>query len=73
MSDWISAKERLPKSEDLVLVIANGKPTKNTTLYEAYELATYYEGEGWCLDMWPTWEGADVTHWMPLPDPPEVP
>ena len=68
---WIPVEERLPDYDDLVLVIASGKPKENITLDEAVELATLYS-DGWCLETWPEWTGANVTHWMPLPEPPEV-
>ena len=71
MSEWISVKDRLPETDEMVLVIASGKPKKNITLDRAYELAEY-DPEGWILDMWPEWMGAVITHWMPLPEPPEV-
>ena len=68
---WIPVEERLPDHDELVLVIASGKPKENITLDEAVELATLYS-DGWCLETWPEWTGANVTHWMPLPEPPEV-
>lgn len=68
---WIPVTERLPDYDDLVLVIASGKPKENITLDEAVELATLYS-DGWCLETWAEWTGANVTHWMPLPEPPEV-
>lgn len=68
---WIPVEERLPELDELVLVIASGKPKENITLDNAVELATLYS-DGWCLEMWPEWTGATVTHWMPLPEPLEV-
>lgn len=68
---WISVKDRLPEKDTLVLVIANGKPCKNVTLADAYQLASYSEDEGWILDEFPEAEGIAVAHWMPLPEPPE--
>lgn len=68
---WIPVTERLPDHDELVLVIASGKPKENITLDEAVELATLYS-DGWCLETWPEWTGANVTYWMSLPEPPEV-
>ena len=68
---WIPVTERLPELDELVLVIAAGKPKENITLDGAIELATLYS-DGWCLETWPEWTGANVTYWMPLPEPPEV-
>ena len=67
---WIPVEERLPELDELVLVIASGKPKENITLYGSIELATLYS-DGWCLEPWPEWTGANVTYWMPLPEPPE--
>ena len=68
---WIPVTERLPKLDEQVLVIASGKPLENLELINALELATLY-ADGWCLETWPEWQGAIVTHWMPLPPAPEV-
>lgn len=71
MSKWISVKDRLPEDDDLVLVIASGKPHENITLDNAIELATFSMDEGWILEMLPEWEDPKVTYWMPLPEPPK--
>lgn len=72
MNEWISVKDRLPEIDGNVLVIVNGKPHKNVTLESAYELAEFSPSDGWILEMWPEWETPKVTHWMPLPEPPEA-
>lgn len=71
MSEWISVKDRLPEDMGEVLVIVSGKPHENITLDGAYEIAEYDPVEGWILEMWPEWRSGVVTHWMPLPEPPE--
>ena len=68
---WISVKDRLPDCMGEVLVIVSGKPHENITLDGAYEIAEYDPVEGWILEMWPEWCSGVVTHWMPLPEPPE--
>lgn len=68
---WISVEERLPDGDELVLAVVSGWPVKNVELRDAYELARYAPTEGWILEMWPEWEGAEVSYWMPLPEPPE--
>lgn len=69
---WISVKERLPENcDEMVLVIANGRPNKNIEFHDAYQLAIYAEGEGWIIDGFEEWEGADVKWWMPLPELPK--
>lgn len=69
--EWISIKDRLPKEDCPVLIIVSGQPAENITLVDAYELGSYYAGDGWCVEAYPWWENARVTHWMPLPAPPK--
>ena len=65
--EWISVRDKLPDQSGEVLVIVSGNPQKNITLNCAYELAEYDPYDGWIIEMWPEWEDAVVTHWMPLP------
>ena len=58
MQEWFSVKDRLPEKPMKCLVY-----TKRGE-YGGYEI-TYYN-EGFYLQY------ANVTHWMPLPDEPEV-
>lgn len=67
--EWISVKDRLPETDECVLVIASGR-YKNTKLVDAYVLANCYAGEGWCLDAYPEMDYLSISWWMPLPDPP---
>ena len=71
VQEWISVKDKLPDQSGEVLVIVSGNPQKNITLNCAYELAEYDPYDGWIMEMWPEWEDAVVTHWMPLPQPPK--
>ena len=71
VQEWISVDDRLPDQSGEVLVIVSGTPQKNITLNCAYELAEYDPYDGWIMEMWPEWEDAVVTHWMPLPEPPK--
>ena len=71
VQEWISVKDRLPDQSGEVLVIVSGNPQKNITLNFAYELVEYDPYDGWIMEMWPEWEDAVVTHWMPLPLPPK--
>ena len=63
---WISVKERLPEKDQYVL-ISNGK---SICVGELFLLPYTLTGDL----MWVTDNGfvRDVTHWMPLPEPPEV-
>ena len=66
MAEWISVKDRLPDAEGRYIVYA-----QNLTGYEPLEnpvfVALFAFGE-WIFDKW---GDNRVTHWMPLPAPPE--
>lgn len=68
---WIPVTERLPdmKGYDYVLGIVNGSDT-NVRFENAVEMVSYDPGSGWFMDDYPNAE-IRVTHWMPLPEPPE--
>ena len=71
---WISVKERLPDDEkdgETVLAVVSGKPHENITLCHALMTAGYFPEEGWVVNEYPEWENPTITHWMPLPEPPE--
>ncbi len=62
---WINVDERLPMYGELVLVSSMDKITKK---HGWFYLASYDKERKW-------WNGASfgrVTHWMPLPEPPEM-
>lgn len=68
---WISVTEGMPGDENEHLVIVNGV-WENIHFKEAYEMVTYSADEGWILSAFPEWDAPVVTHWMPLPEAPEV-
>ena len=68
---WISVEERLPEVSDVVLVIANGKPSPRITLDNACLIASYWGDEGWIADGFYGWDALQVTYWMPLPEAPK--
>ena len=70
MTEWIDVRDRLPEAGEFVLVIVNGK-NKNITFKNALELAEHTE-EGWHLEAFPEFPDPQISHWMPLPDPPEM-
>lgn len=68
---WFRPKDKLPESGDAVLTLVNGSPHENVSLIMAYQIARFYDDDGWVIDEWPEWEGAEVVFWTPLPEPPE--
>ena len=63
MSEWIRVEDRLPESDDSVLVFIQNSHD------EEIEIASYNPNRrrAWDID----WLNATVTHWMPLPKPPK--
>lgn len=62
MTEWISTKDRLPEEDGEVLAVLFGR------VYMVWHLAITKQfetpsGMVWGID--------DVTHWMPLPEPPK--
>lgn len=69
MSNWISVGERLPEKDDTVVA------WRWTT--REYKLANCIfqsdKNRRWCYDGIEFFYGKDgISHWMPLPEPPEV-
>lgn len=65
MSEWVSIDERLPAIDQYVLVARSRCVHVGvyTSSYEGNPLHWETDGEGFAI--------VDVTHWMPLPAPPE--
>lgn len=64
--EWISVKDRLPNEYDTVLTFRAGytrDPAKNGIDVECMQRQPSW----FSLEKW----GWGITHWMPLPDPPE--
>lgn len=66
---WIPCSKQLPPhSDDLLLIQCSGKPKNNIVFNNAFCLASYTK-EGWLLELYPEWKGAEVIAWQPLPEP----
>lgn len=68
-TQWISTVDRLPPDGELVLVVLSGK-YKNIIFSNAIELASYAQGDGWIIELFPDLELPQVSHWMRLPELP---
>lgn len=69
---WVPVSERLPVDPDeIVLCSVTGKHN-HVNYVGAHALGTYDDVSGWILEDDPKWENPPVTHWMVLPEPPEV-
>jgi len=70
MSEWISAEERMPEdggigySNTVLLYSPHDGVLVGYLDTQTYAEPTWREYDGWAIS-WP------VTHWQPLPDPPE--
>lgn len=60
VSGWVSVKDRLPEKKCECLVAIN-------SVGRVWRALDFWEGDGWAI----TCE-EEITHWMPLPEPPEV-
>ena len=84
---WISVEERLPEGEDPVLILVKetehyGLHKEKSKVYYCQYLAYWDDDEwytSWCngcrkisdTAKEPNADEYEVTHWMPLPEPPE--
>ena len=66
MNNWISVKDKLPNDHTPVIVAIKDTHGDNPVMYSDF---------GWCLngDYWIVDNDVryDITHWMPLPEPPK--
>lgn len=76
---WISVKDKLPEPEQEVLVIAHGWSNRLLYIgsYQRVEAETSWltgvtsKASDWSLWGWSYLREPEVTHWMPLPEPPK--
>ena len=74
---WISIKDKLPDEQQNVLVTSGNEPyiAKLDRFDPSYlnELTWYIQGAPWRGGNWGTsLDKSNVTHWMPLPNPPKT-
>ena len=63
MIKWISVKDRLPEKQMNYLVYVP----------PCYVNVVYYNGFEWVVDVGEyCFSAYEITHWMPLPEPPKV-
>ena len=69
MSEWISVKDRLPEKDDHYLIYYSSQTLFTKTYRQQVVYLVVNDIEKWG---WPSDRLYKVTHWMPLPEPPEV-
>ena len=69
MAEWISVKDRLPEAGSRVLVFDETSEEFDLWSLEPRESEWcpigWYDSAGWFR------RGDEITHWMPLPEPPK--
>jgi len=77
--NWISVKDELPEDDISVLVYHAYDDHITVGFFEKDNVHYYIESDGSIFYMDTGWETeipwaqkGDVTHWMPLPEPPAV-
>lgn len=75
-AEWISVEERLPEPNEECLVSAR---VGDRVVIDLGEIVRYYDGRTnkygytWMItNDWDEGEGCEITHWMPLPEPPQM-
>ncbi len=79
MSEWINVKDSLPKDGQDCLVYHWEDSHITVGYFESYNVRYYIEADGskfytnhgWETEI-PWAQKGGVTHWMPLPEPPEL-
>ena len=77
--EWISVKDRLPSDEQEILVIARGWDErlvyvgshKRVEAHKSRLTGITNKSSEWSLLGWCYLKEPMVTHWMPLPEPPQ--
>ena len=76
MGEWISVEDRLPEDRGHYLVMLETDGNIGFEVHEHLIRIIYFGSTGWRLPQhYPKWIHEalkqEVTHWMPLPEPPE--
>ena len=69
---WVEAALELPAIEGQQVLCVVEDRWQNIVFRHALMLGEYSLGEGWVLDGYPQIMNPNVTHWMYLPEGPEV-
>lgn len=76
MSEWISDKDRLPENSGEYIVVAcdEGCPYGEGIWHDTVGVCDEYAFDGWTWYEGPIEYSPDVivTHWMPLPEAPDI-
>ena len=77
LNNWIKIEQKLPGKNDIVLAICLKDINEYSYPFRAEEAMyiAFYSNGKWWDEKWPEVEKEDniiedVTHWMPLPEPP---
>ena len=72
MSGWIKCSDDMPKKNDRVLIFINFNcDAVPPSIHDAqFTGSTFRRGRS-TVNVFPLEDGYGVTHWMPLPEPPE--
>jgi len=63
MTEWISVNDKLPNDGEHVLIYS-----RKSIYIKLYENNIFYDGDTYCYC--PVGLIEEVSHWMPLPEPP---
>lgn len=69
--EWIKVSDRLPEPGEKVLCYDAKYGPGTPSVPPEYVVCTYGQGGWWWTDTETGTQPMDVTHWMPLPPPPE--
>ena len=78
MAEWISVKDRLPNIDIDVVIFAVGKSDlfeNKVAITHRYYPMRWWNKESEYIDWLQPWQyftaNYEITHWMPLPEPPK--